>query len=304
MSDVGGEPQLFAPAAPDDVLAWAQSQLDSAVIAVARMAGGIDAQTFRLDLASGSSVVLRVTEPDHHEDLDYLARVLDLLADTLVPAPQHLARTMSAGDGGPPAMLQTLLVGDPTIPSAPDDAYLESLVTTIVCMQSLQVRTWMHDRISVRWADLDEMTGDGLSDGDRLLLGVLRERGRAAPCTPVFGHDDYWVGNSLRDGDRVVGLVDWGHAGVVSAARDATYCAVDTSICYGLDVGDRLMQRFAQQRQVDPEELLVWSARSVLASRYFPEWLAAWNGLGAPVSHAEAAGRRTELLERTLARLG
>jgi hypothetical protein len=108
----------------------------------------------------------------------------------------------------------------------------------------------------------------------------------------------------LREGERVVGIVDWGHAGVVSAARDATYCAVDTSLCYGLAAGDRLVELFEARTTVDPEEMLVWAARSVLSSRFFAEWLAGWYGLGVPVTREQAARRRTELLDRTLARLG
>ena len=290
--------------APKDVLAWVEAELACSVVAADRMAGGIDANTFRLELADGSHAVLRVTVPEHHEDIDYLAQVLDLLDGTPVPAPRRLAHSSSVGALGSPVMVQSLLSGDPTIPVEPDEAWLIEIVTTVLRLQAIPLAEWMHDRVSVRWRDLDVLAEGELTAGDRLLLRRLRERGPAAPVTPVFGHDDYWVGNTLRDGQRIVGIVDWGHAGVVSAARDATYCAVDTSLCYGLEAGDRIIDTFTEQRQLDAEEMLVWSARSVLASRFFPEWLAGWNGLGAPVTHAQAARRRTELLERTLARLG
>ena len=302
MSD--GEQVTARADLPADVRAWTESQLGEAVVAAERMAGGIDAQTYRLDLADETNVVLRVTEPNHHEDIDYLAQVLDLLTATSLPAPRCLAHTGTVGAGGPPAMLQSLLVGDRSIPVEPEDDWLCELVTTITRMQAVPVEPWMHDRAAVRWADLPEIGASDLEPADRALLGALRDRGPDAPVTPVFGHDDFWVGNTLRDGDQVVGIVDWGHAGVLSAARDATYCAVDTSLCYGLDVGDRLLDAFCEQVTVDPEELLVWSARSVLSARFFPEWLSGWNGLGAPVTYEQAARRRTELLDRTLARLG
>jgi aminoglycoside phosphotransferase (APT) family kinase protein len=291
-----------APSA--EVLAWAEASLGTPVSGVERMAGGIDAQTFTLRLPDGSSVVLRVTEPDHHEDIDYLGRILDRLASTPLPAPRHLAHVTAVGAAGPPAMLQSLLIGDRSLPVEPDDEWLRALVTTIVGMQDIPPEPWMHDRATVRWTDLADVRMDELGSGDRRLLALLRDRGPAAPLTASFGHDDFWVGNTLRDGNRVVGVVDWGHAGVVSAARDATYCAVDASLCYGIEVGDRLLELFTEQRSVDPEEMTVWSARSVHSSRYFPEWLEGWNGLGVPVRHEEAAGRRTELLERTIARLG
>ena len=289
---------------PVEVLAWVETQLGGAVVAVEPMAGGIDAQTFCVALADDSSVVLRVTEPNHHEDIGYLAQVLDLLATTPIPAPRRLAHAETISRGGPPAMLQTLLLGDRTIPVDPTDDWLCELATTITRMQAVALEPWMHDRAAVRWADLPEIAVGDLEPADRALLAALRDRGPDAPFRPVFGHDDFWVGNTLRAGVRVVGIVDWGHAGVVSAARDATYCAVDTSLCFGLEVGDRLLDLFCDQVTLDPEELLVWSARSVLSARFFPEWLSGWNGLGAPVTHEQAARRRTELLDRTLARLG
>jgi aminoglycoside phosphotransferase (APT) family kinase protein len=291
-------------AAPAAAVAWAEEQLGAAVVAVERMAGGIDAQTFRLVPDVGSAVVLRITEPEHHEDIDYLARVLNLLDGTPVPAPRPLAHVLSMGGHGPPVMLQSLLPGDPTIPVEPDEAWLGDLAATIVRLQQIPLHDWMHDRARVRWADLDEISSQELSSGDRLLVDRLRECAPSAPFTPVFGHDDFWAGNTLRDGSRVVGIVDWGHAGVVSAARDLTYLAVDTSICYGLDVGDTLIDVSAPDLGAGPDEMLVWSARSVLSARFFSEWLTGWNGLGAPVTHEQAARRRTELLDRTLARLG
>jgi aminoglycoside phosphotransferase (APT) family kinase protein len=292
-------------APPAEVLAWAESELGVTVADVEPMAGGIDAHTCRLTLVDGSHVVLRLTEPDHHEDVEYLAQLLDVLALTSVPSPRHLAHAVSVGAGGRPAMLQSLLPGDPTLPVEPTEAWLRELVGIVLQMQAVPVAEWMHDRASVRWRDLDdpvELSGAG----DRALLTGLRERGPAAPFSPVFGHDDFWAGNTLRDGERVVGVVDWGHAGVVSAARDVSYLVVDTSLCFGLDVGDRLVQMSQSTPQIEiaPEEMLVWMARSVLSSRYFAEWLPCWNGLGLPVTHEQAARRRTELLDRTLARLG
>jgi aminoglycoside phosphotransferase (APT) family kinase protein len=295
---------MVMEAPPPDVLVWAETALGDRIVGVESMVGGIDAHTVRLTLNDGGDVVLRLTDPDHHEDIDYLAQVLDRLAQTPIPAPRRLAHAMAVGDGDVPLMLQTLLMGDPTIPVEPDDAWLSELVQTIVNMQQIDLEPWMHDRAAVRWKELEQIPADELGAADLELLRRLRDLAASAPLTRVFGHDDFWPGNTLRDGQRVVGVVDWGHAGLVSVARDAVYCAVDMSICYGLDVGDRLLDLFVRRVTVHPEELLAWSARSVLASRYFAEWLPTWNGLGAPVRHGQAARRRADLLDRSLARLG
>src|SRR3954452_25523257 len=295
---------MVMEATPPDVLVWAETVLGDRIVGVEPMVGGIDARTVRLALDDGDDVVLRLTEQDHDEDIDYLAQVLDRLARTPIPAPLRLAHAMAVGEGHVPLMLQTLLVGDPTIPVEPDDAWLSGLVQTIVGMQQIEPEPWMHDRAAVRWKELEQIPADELGAADLVLLRRLRDLAASAPLTRVFGHDDFWPGNTLRDGVRVVGVVDWGDAGLVSVARDAVYCAVDMSICYGLGVGDRLLELFAEHGTVHPEEILAWTARSVVGSRFFPEWLPTWNGLGAPVRPEQAARRRADLLDRNLARLG
>src|SRR4051794_638363 len=117
---------------PAEVLAWAEGYLRSAVVTAQAMTGGIDAQMFRLSIADSSAVVLRVTEADHHEQIDYHVRVLDVLAPTEVPAPEHLAHASGLGPGGHTAMLMSMLPGDPTLPVEPDDAWLGQLVRTVM----------------------------------------------------------------------------------------------------------------------------------------------------------------------------
>src|SRR4051794_15066311 len=210
---------MVMEATPPDVLVWAETVLGDRIVGVELMVGGIDARTVRLALDDGVDVVLRLTEPDHDEDIDYLAQVLDRLARTPIPAPLRLAHAMAVGEGHVPLMLQTLLVGDPTIPVEPDDAWLSGLVQTIVGMQQIEPEPWMHDRAAVRWKELEQIPADELGAADLVLLRRLRDLAASAPLTRVFGHDDFWPGNTLRDGVRVVGVVDWGDAGLVSVAR-------------------------------------------------------------------------------------
>ena len=289
---------------PAGILAWAEAALDARVIGAHPLAGGLDAATFRLTVEGDDDVVLRVTTTDDHDDVAYQAQVLDQLAGTAVPAPRAIAFAEDVDPQGRRALLQTLLPGDPSLPVEPSDEWLSAIADAVVAMQALPVAPWMHDRVQVRWGKLDGPFFADLTGADDRLRHAVIARRDEVPLTPVFGHDDFWVGNSLRDGDRVVGIVDWGHAGVVSAARDVTYCAVDASLCYGLDVGDRLVELFRRRVEVDPAELLLWTGHSVLASRYFPEWITGWNGLGVPVRLEQAAQRRAELLERAVAQLG
>jgi aminoglycoside phosphotransferase len=289
-------------APPADVLAWAEAQLGRSVVDARPMPGGLDATMFRLRLDDSADVVLRIATPGEDDDVEQLARILDLLAPSDVPAPVLLAHAAGVGSGEESVLLQTLLPGDPSLPLDPTQEWLRSLVETTAAIQSVAADASLPDQLHEHWAKLSQFDDDRATGVDGRLLEILwqREPGHRR----VFGHNDYWIGNTLRDGDRVVGVVDWGDAGRVSPARDITYCAVDMSLCYGVEYGDQLVQLFRDAIDVDDTEVDLWTGRAVIASRWFPEWLRGWNGLGVPVRHEEAARRRAELLDRMLTRLG
>jgi aminoglycoside phosphotransferase len=290
---------------PADVLAWAESVVGDRVAGVQAMVGGLDAHMFRVATDGGTDVVLRITRDSEWEDVEHLALILEMLAPSDVPAPKLLGRGREVGAGAHPVLLQSLLPGDPSLPREPSEGWLRSLAETVVAIQAVRAPDWLPDRVDADWAELGDVDDDDdkLTDLDRRLLASLR-RYEVAHHGRVLGHNDLWVGNTLRDGDHVVGVVDWGDAGLISAARDVTYCAVDMSVCYGVAYGDRLVDAFRRQVDVGDEEVDLWTARAVVQSRWFVEWLKGWNGLGVPVQRDPAARRRAELLDRVLTRLG
>jgi aminoglycoside phosphotransferase (APT) family kinase protein len=287
---------------PADVLAWAEAQLGRPVVGATHLPGGLDAPMFRLRLDGGADVVLRIAARGEWHDIEHLAQILELLASSEVPAPTLLAHGAGVGSGERPVMLQSLLPGDPTLPLEPTEEWLRNLVATNLAIQRVAVAAWVPDRLTQQWAQLAEFDDDKMTEADqRLVQAVSRD---APGGRRVLGHDDYWIGNTLRTGDRVVGVVDWGGAGLVSPARDLTYCAVDMSLCYGVEYGDRLVSLFRGEVDVDDVDVDLWTARAVISARWFSEWLQGWNGLGVPVQHDAAALRRAELLDRMLTRLG
>jgi hypothetical protein len=290
-------------APPPDVLAWAEFVLGSDVVGVQPMVGGLDAHMFRLATSGGTDVVLRMTRDGDWDDVDHLAAILEMLVSSGVPAPRLLGHARGIGAGAHPVLLQSLLPGEPSLPLDPPDGWLDDLAATVVAIQEVTPPQWLPDRLSEDWADLLVVDDDKLTDLDRRLLQSVR-RHEVDQHARVLGHNDFWIGNTLRDGDRVGGVVDWGDAGLTSVTRDVTYCAVDMSLCYGVSYGDRLVELFRQRIDVADEEVDLWSARALVSSRWFPEWLRGWNGLGVPVRLDEAAWRRAELLDRMLTRLG
>jgi aminoglycoside phosphotransferase (APT) family kinase protein len=180
---------------------------------------------------------------------------------------------------------------------------LAAQVSTIRAFQDVPLAHWLSDRAAARWAQVNVGVFGDVAEREAFLVERLRQLRHTAPMTPVFVHDDYWIGNTLRTGDHVVGVVDWGEAGRGSAARDATYCAVDMRLCYGVDVGDRFLAMFREQVDLPDEEVVAWDARAVLMARFYRSWLVGWNGLGVPVTCEAASERRAELLDRVRSRL-
>src|SRR3954452_15665563 len=113
-------------APPADGLACAVAQLSRSVVDARPMPGGLDATMFRLRLDDSADVVLRIATPGEDDDVQQLARILDLLGPSDVPAPVLLARGAGVGPGEESVLLQTLLQGDPSLPLDPTQEWLRS----------------------------------------------------------------------------------------------------------------------------------------------------------------------------------
>jgi len=186
---------------PADVLAWVEARLAARVLGASRLGGGLDAHMFALSLEGHEGVVLRVARDAERDDISLQARMLRALADSEIPAPRFLAVDAEVGAAGCPVLLQTLLPGDTTLPAVPGDAWLLALVGAIVRLQELTSPSWFRDRASARWRDLAPGIVTDWTDPELTLVDALRARGDTIPFTKVFVHDDFWPGNTLRDGD-------------------------------------------------------------------------------------------------------
>jgi aminoglycoside phosphotransferase (APT) family kinase protein len=65
--------------------------------------------------------------------------------------------------------------------------------------------TWLDDRLQQARFNLEHYP----VDGDEALLRSL-ERHRPAPVPPTLIHGDFTLDNTLVDGDRISGVIDWG----------------------------------------------------------------------------------------------
>jgi aminoglycoside phosphotransferase len=161
-----------------------------------------------LTLADGAEVVLRVGERDL---IATEVTALRLLADRDLPVPRLLD---ADPDGEPPSVLTTRLPGTSRTTSAPSRSRLRALGAAAARVHAGPVPDLpLRPRpiASVDFAALRRAVAP------RPLLAEAEAALAAAPPPDgprVLVHGDLWHGNTLWDGDRLTGLVDWDCAGV------------------------------------------------------------------------------------------
>jgi aminoglycoside phosphotransferase (APT) family kinase protein len=80
----------------------------------------------------------------------------------------------------------------------------------------------------------------------------------------VFVHGDFWQGNTMWDGDRCVGLIDWETAGVGHAGVDLGCLRWDVAILFGSWTPDRISAGWAEVTGRQAESQAYWDLVAAL----------------------------------------
>lgn len=127
--------QLRAPV-PPGVLAWVERQTKCQVIAQRPLEGGQSAAIHRLVLDDRSDVILQRFVLDWIRDEPWAPAnevlVLDLLADTSVPAPKVIAADPHGQDTGVPTVLTTALPGAVVWDPPELDPWLDAVIDVMI----------------------------------------------------------------------------------------------------------------------------------------------------------------------------
>jgi aminoglycoside phosphotransferase (APT) family kinase protein len=121
------------------------------------------------------------------------------------------------------------------------------------------------------------------------------------PVTPTYLHHDYWPGNTLWVGGRLVAVVDWEGGALGDPALDVAYCAFDIRLL-GLDAAaDHFVAEYRRLTGRQLENLRHWELSALC--RPMPDvaiWLPGWTSMGVAISAEEARLRHTALIARVL----
>jgi aminoglycoside phosphotransferase len=80
----------------------------------------------------------------------------------------------------------------------------------------------------------------------------------------VFVHGDFWHGNTMWDGDRCVGLLDWETAGVGQSGVDLGCLRWDSAILFGLWAPEQISIGWSEVSGCEPESQPYWDVISAL----------------------------------------
>jgi len=198
---------------PERARAWAAAHAPRPVVDVTPVGGGITNTKWLLHLDEGDPLVIRWSDPElwgatgrEHVRREIMA--CRLLTGSALPAPKLVADDPDGLVAGGPADLLTWLPGrarlDPLSPAA-----VTALARLAVAVHRQPVPVQQHPTtFTFRGPPKPEVPG--WSDAPHLWRQAIDVLAAGPPPTP-YGllHRDFHLGNTLWQGDRVSGLVDW-----------------------------------------------------------------------------------------------
>jgi aminoglycoside phosphotransferase (APT) family kinase protein len=135
---------------------------------------------------------------------------------------------------------------------------------------------------------------------------ALLDRLPVPPAPPVFVHGDLWQGNTLWDGDRLTGIIDWDGAGVGPAGIDLGSLRCDAATSAGGSAPDDVLAGYEAATGRPFPDVAYWDLVAALTTPPDMGWfVAAARDQGrADLDQPTMLARRDAFLQAALARLG
>jgi aminoglycoside phosphotransferase (APT) family kinase protein len=100
---------------------------------------------------------------------------------------------------------------------------------------------------------------------------------------PTLLHGDYWPGNVLWNGGRLVGIVDWEESSIGDPLVDLAIARLEMLWTFGLEAMHAFTQQYATLSGFHLDELPYWDLDAALRPVFnLGEWAAGWPELGRP----------------------
>jgi aminoglycoside phosphotransferase (APT) family kinase protein len=281
-------------------LAWAVRELSGRLVAVKDLHEGRGPWLVTVaECGSERWAVLRVAD-EWGKETSYVrteATVLVLAERSMLAAPRLISLDADGSDAGRVASLQTALPGntlhgDPTAPEQ-----LRAVGAHLAAVHGIrpQPDSNLSDRmqhVDVYRSDDFDTAHDGertdpLEPGEDVTSGYRRTsmtpRTRVAahlldhagaqldlhprPTTPVgLVHGDAWLGNIMTTGAEVVGLIDWGCAGVGHPGVDLGHLRMSAVFEHGMPAPDDVLTGWQEEAGYPVEVPAYWDVIAALST--------------------------------------
>lgn len=273
---------------PKVALDWVASLMSAPVTGVGVLGGGMHAATHRVETGAGP-VILRRFEPgdDAAAREERVLRLIDGLGGL---APRLVGADASGSLFGEPAVVITVVPGGGNITPADVEDWARQLARALAALHELPIPEGFPDRM--------EKTPAPRHPRVLARLQALR----AQPH--VLCHVDFWSGNTVWEGERLSGIVDWTAAGTAPRGYDVAWTRDDLVLLHGEKIADVFLAEYESAAGMRVEDMYHWDLWT--AHRTLPDvggWSKGYVDLGRPdLTPEELVRRKTEWLEALEAR--
>jgi Ser/Thr protein kinase RdoA (MazF antagonist) len=301
-------------AQPDDLLlSWAVTAIDGQVLrSVTDLAqsGGFGPWLLEVEAPQWRRrLVLHAGEVESEEQrrqfaLRALAQLVAIRHGLIAP---EVVATDDGAETGWLAVLETALSGTSRIPVALEPKRLRALgreAARINAVRPSAATELPHRRRSLEGVPFERLP---VPDDCRDIFERAAERVAATPVDSGEGfvHGDLWQGNTLWEGLRYVGAVDWDYAGVGPGGIDLGSLRFDVAVMFGPEAAADVATGWEEELGRPPELLAYWDAASCLAGPAdLAYWLPNFHAQGrTDLSITTVTARRNDFLATALAEL-
>jgi aminoglycoside phosphotransferase (APT) family kinase protein len=225
-----------------------------------------------LDIEDGASAVLHLGDPeDEAARIDFVTQVaaLDLAEHHALEAPRVMAADLDGAASGHLFLLQTALPGSSRIPVQPTANRLRNLGRAAGAIHAVVLTP--SQALPVRLRSLDDVDFRSFRVPDVSLELFARAHEFVDTATPpeeaaVFVHGDLWQGNTLWDGSRHCGTLDWDCAGVGPAGIDLGSLRCDVAVMYGQEAVDEVLLGWTDAHGIPAANVAWWDLVAALST--------------------------------------
>lgn len=101
--------------------------------------------------------------------------------------------------------------------------------------------------------------------------------------SPVLTHYDFWSGNTLWDGIRLTGVVDWSGARSAPRGVDVAWARQDLILLGSMSAADRLLDVYQRAARAEVTDISAWDLLAAAqADPVVETWTANYAGVGRP----------------------